>query len=60
MVSKIDHHFGEMFDSVLSSEFVSKIKDPVSNQMFSVDWLNEDAKKSFMKGPLKTKRNILK
>ncbi|HCA4691564.1 TPA: cobalt transporter, partial [Enterococcus faecium] len=45
--------FGEMFDSVLSSEFVSKIKDPVSNQMFSVDWLNEDAKKSFYEGTIK-------
>lgn len=52
--------FGEMFDSVLSSEFVSKIKDPVSNQMFSVDWLNEDAKKSFYEGTIKDEEKYIK
>lgn len=40
-------------NEVLSSDFVSKIKDPISTQMFSIDWLNEDIKESFYEGTIK-------
>lgn len=45
--------FGETSNEVLSSDFVSKIKDPISTQMFSIDWLNEDIKESFYEGTIK-------
>lgn len=45
--------FGEITYAIPLPALVSKIKDPIANQMFSTDWLNKDYQDLFYEGTIK-------
>ena len=52
--------FGDISSEFLTSELVSKIKDPHYSKMFSTDWLRTGCQGSFDEGPIKDKNKYNK